>query len=751
MLAIYKKELKSYFHSMIGYVFMAFFLVVIGIYMYVYNFVYQVANFEYVLHAVTFIFIILIPILTMRLMAEEKKQKTDQLLFTSAVSMMKIVLAKFFAVLTLFSITMAVVCIYPLILRIFGEVPFGTSYSGIFGFFLMGAAFIAIGLFISSLTESQIISAVVSFIVLLFSYLAADLATVLPTDKLSTMIITIFLFTVFCYIVYLSIRKIYVAVGTWVLGTVALVLLYFFKSSFYDNLLSKIIKAVAIMEPFSNFCYGTINVADVFYYLSITALFIILTTLFIKESLSDKMRKGSVYRTGLMVVVAVLCVVLNLFAGELDFSLDLSSNKLYTITQDTKEFVEGLDNNITIYYICQDGQEDPSVEKIVNKYDSLNSKVKVVKKDPILYPTFTKKYTEGDVADNSIIVVNEDTDNYKYVAYSDMYEVGADSSGSYSVTGVDVEGQITSALDYVTNEALPVLYYTTGHGETELGSTINAAIKKQNVTSNSLATLTVEEIPDDCDILVINGPTSDFTDDEITMLRVYLANGGDAIVTMAYTTNDMSNFTGLLEYYGIYPSDGMLVEQFGYYMSNYVSNILPSYGSHEIVNDISSSGKYVVMPNSIGLTASDTVRDTVTLTDLLKTSDGSYSKVNLESETVDFEDGDINGPFDVGILAEEESEATGDTMKLAVYGSVYLFEESIISTGQFANTDIFTNTLDYMAEASSNISIAVTSLSTSYLSIPTTVQSILGVVFVIVLPLAILITGLIIWLRRRKN
>ena len=153
MLAIYKKELKSYFHSMIGYVFMAFFLVVIGIYMYALNFVYQVANFEYVLDNVTFIFIILVPILTMRVMAEEKKQKTDQLLFTSSVSMAKIVLAKYLAVLSLFGVTMLVICFYPLVLTAYGEVPFGTSYAAIFGFFLMGAALIAIGLFVISLLK----------------------------------------------------------------------------------------------------------------------------------------------------------------------------------------------------------------------------------------------------------------------------------------------------------------------------------------------------------------------------------------------------------------------------------------------------------------------------------------------------------------------------------------------------------------------------------------------------------------------
>ena len=135
MLAIYKKELKSYFHSMIGYVFMAFFLVVIGIYTYVINLSYQVANFEYVLKNVNFIFIILVPILTMRVIAEEKKQKTDQLLFTSAVSMPKIVIAKYLAVLSLFAVTMVIVCCYPLVLACFGDVAFSTCYTAILGLF----------------------------------------------------------------------------------------------------------------------------------------------------------------------------------------------------------------------------------------------------------------------------------------------------------------------------------------------------------------------------------------------------------------------------------------------------------------------------------------------------------------------------------------------------------------------------------------------------------------------------------------
>lgn len=747
MLAIYKKELKSYFHSMIGYVFMAFFLVVIGIYMYALNFVYQVANFEYVLNNVTFIFIILVPILTMRVMAEEKKQKTDQLLFTSSVSMAKIVLAKYLAVLSLFGVTMLVLCFYPLVLSAFGEVAFSTSYAAIFGFFLMGAALIAIGLFISSLTESQIISAVISFIVLLLCFLANQLASVLPTDKLPTMMITLVVFAAFCFVIYISMRKIYVAAGVWVLGTVAFILLYFFHGSFYDNLLAKMVGAIALMKPFENFCYGTIYLANIVYYVSVAALFVTLTTLFIKESLSDKIRKGSTYRTGLMVIVTVICVVVNLFVGELDVYADVSSQKLYSITQDTIDFVKGIDSKIKIYYVCKDGQEDPTVEKIVNKYDKLNKKVTVEKKDPVLYPNFTKKFTNDDVQQNSIIVVNEDTEKFKIVNYTDMYEYDASSQ---SVSAVDVEGQITAAIDFVTNKDLPVLYYTSGHGEVELGNTLTSIIKKKNIDANELKTLTVDEIPEDCDILVINGPTADFTDNELKMIRVYLANGGDAIITLQQTNNKMPNFTQLLEYYGIYQKEGIVLEQYGNYMSGYPTNIIPTLGTHEIVSNVSASGQYIVMPNCIGISESDTVRDSVTLTELMRTTEGAYSKVNVDSKTAEMEDGDIPGPFGLGVLAEEKSEATDETMKLVVFSSVYLFNEEIISTGQFANANIFRDTLGYMAPVGKNISISSISLTTDYLTIPETTQVILGIVFVIILPLAILVTGLVIWLRRRK-
>ena len=190
MLAVYKKELKSYFTSVIGWVFIAFFLILVGLYFMVYNLMNGYTDFSPVFSGVELFFILLlVPVLTMRIIAEENRQKTDQLLYTSPVSITKIILGKYLALITLFGIAMLVVCLYPLILSgLVKQVATGTeavdfaiAYGSILGFFLLGAAYIAIGMFISSLTESQVIAAVASGVIMIFTYLMTSLAGLLPS------------------------------------------------------------------------------------------------------------------------------------------------------------------------------------------------------------------------------------------------------------------------------------------------------------------------------------------------------------------------------------------------------------------------------------------------------------------------------------------------------------------------------------------------------------------------------------------
>ena len=284
MLAIYKKELRQYFNSMIGFVFLAFFLVIIGIYTWAYNLSSGLGNFEVTLGGISFMYVLLVPILTMRIVAEENRQKTDQLLYTAPVSLTKIIVGKYFAVLTLFSCAFIPICIYPLIIHMYGtDVRLAPAYSSIIGFYLLGAATIAIGLFISSLTESQVIASVVSFITLLLTFLLSNITGMLPTEAISQCVMIAVLWLVICLVFYHMMNNVTVLVMMAVIGEAAIWIIYAVKSSLYESLLTNILNTLALSTRFDDFSLGFLNYDAIVYYVSIAFLFVFLTIQMIKK------------------------------------------------------------------------------------------------------------------------------------------------------------------------------------------------------------------------------------------------------------------------------------------------------------------------------------------------------------------------------------------------------------------------------------------------------------------------------------
>ena len=284
MLAIYKKELRQYFNSMIGFVFLAFFLVIIGIYTWAYNLSSGLGNFEVTLGGISFMYVLLVPILTMRIVAEENRQKTDQLLYTAPISLTKIIVGKYFAVLTLFSCAFIPICIYPLIIHMYGtDVRLAPAYSSIIGFYLLGAATIAIGLFISSLTESQVIASVVSFITLLLTFLLSNITGMLPTEAVSQCVMIAVLWLVICLVFYHMMNNVTVLVMMAVIGEAAIWIIYAVKSSLYESLLTNILNTLALSTRFDDFSLGILNYDAIVYYVSIAFLFVFLTIQMIKK------------------------------------------------------------------------------------------------------------------------------------------------------------------------------------------------------------------------------------------------------------------------------------------------------------------------------------------------------------------------------------------------------------------------------------------------------------------------------------
>lgn len=277
MTAIYKRELKSYLTSMVGYLFIFFVLVLTGIYFSAYQLSAAYPKFETTLSAVTFVFLIGVPILTMRVLAEERKQKTDQLLLTAPVSVGNIVTGKYLALVTVYAIPILVLCTYPLIMSKFGTVDFGTAYTAILGFFLLGCANIAIGLFMSALTESQVIAAVLTFVLLFAFYMMNGISSFFSKTSMSTCVTFGLLILAAAIIVYTMIKNVLISAAVGVIGEVILVIVYLLKSSIFEGGIQKVLDIFNLSGHFDNFTNNIFDIKDIVYFLSVIAVCLFLT------------------------------------------------------------------------------------------------------------------------------------------------------------------------------------------------------------------------------------------------------------------------------------------------------------------------------------------------------------------------------------------------------------------------------------------------------------------------------------------
>ena len=277
MIAILKREFYSMFTNITGYLFCAFILLFAGIYMTLLNLKSGMANFEYVLGNMGFIFLIAIPVLTMRSVAEERRQKTDTLLYSLPVSVTQIVLGKFLAMLGVLLLPLLVLCVYPLILSFFGSVYLPASYGSIFGFFLLGGALAAIGLFISSLTENQVVSAVLCLVVGLINYYLSTIASYVSTSATSSAIAFVVLFIAVGAVVYLLTKNPVIAVGTAIVGSVAVMVVNAVSPDAMSGLFPKIMDKISLFERFYNFPNGVFDISALVYFVVIMAVFLFFT------------------------------------------------------------------------------------------------------------------------------------------------------------------------------------------------------------------------------------------------------------------------------------------------------------------------------------------------------------------------------------------------------------------------------------------------------------------------------------------
>lgn len=710
MIAIWKREFRAYFQSVIGWLFLAATFSIFGLYFYVYNLLYGSANISNTLSALGFLFLITVPVLTMRILAEERKNKTDQLILTAPISVGKIVAAKFLAMGAIFTIAVAAISLTPLILSAFGTVPFREDYVAILGFWLYGLTCIAIGLFVSSLTESQVIAAVLTFALLFLGYMMRSICSLISSG---------------------------------------------------GNVITEILGCFDLTGRLDNFYSGMFDLAGVFYYLSLILLFLFLTVQSIQKrrySVSRKKIGLGVFNAGMVAFGVALAVVLNLVVGSLPTTitqLDATTKKLYSLTDATKEMMRDLKEDITIYVLAAESTMDETLAKTLDRYASGSEHIKVEYKDPSKYPNFYTQYTDDtSITRNSLIVVGQKRN--KVVNYSSIYEGSYDSNYNWTTTGYDGEGQITSAIQYVTSDDMPVIYALEGHGEYELSGTFAQTIEKANIELTSINLLSYDAIPENAEAIIINGPTSDFSKDDAKKVSEYLSGGGKAFITTTYTDRDMSNFLSILSAYGVTVANGIVMEGDSdrYYQEPYY--LLPDVASDALTS--SASDNFVFVPSAQGLTypksdKEDETGEGISYTELLSTSDSAYIKTDTaEMETLEKEDGDIEGPFALGLdVKDTKGEETGT--ELIIYSCTGIFADNADQMVSGNNADLFSDAIaGLIDDAQENTTvIPVKEYEDATITVSAAVLAFSAIFGIIVLPVLLLIIGIAIWIKRRKR
>lgn len=700
MLAIYKRELKSYFHSFIGLLFIGVSLFFVGLYFTVYNVTYGSPYFSYAISSVIFVFLISVPVLSMRIIAEERHSKTDQLILTAPVSVGKVVFGKYLALLTIFAIPTLIICFYPIILSQFGSVPMTEAYLSILAYFLYGAAAIAIGVLVSALTESQVIAAVLSFGILFLGYMMSSICSIISST---------------------------------------------------GNIITDVLGIYDMYTPFALLLNGTLDMTAIVYFVSLSAISLFLATQVIQKrrySVSVKQFSVGAYSTVTIAVFVAVVVVVNMIVGQLPTSItsvDVTSNQLYSITDQTKAFLDTLDEDITLYVLVNEDEQDMTLAQTIERYDDYSDHITVTYVDPVLNPKFSSQYTDSSVYSNSIIVVSDQRS--KVVSYADIYESTYDYTTYQSITtGYDGEGQITSALDYVTSDDIPKVYTTQGHGESAFSYTLSATLEKGNVEMAELNLMDVEAVPDDAACVVIYAPQNDFSADDKDKILAYLDKGGNVIFISGGTETPLANCEEILAYMDLTMTEGFVVEGNADYYYQVPFYLLPDIVSNTYTSGIYGN-YYIFAPYANGFIVPES-SEGITYDSFLTTSETAYAKA-ITSQSYEKAEGDVEGPFAIGVEAVKTLEETDAT--LVAFSCSQLFTDDANSMVGGSNQQMLVNTISSFAGHEVNVSIPVKSFEVSYLTLSQTDIVLLGAVTVVLLPLACIIAGFVIWFRRRRK
>lgn len=458
----------------------------------------------------------------------------------------------------------------------------------------------------------------------------------------------------------------------------------------------------------------------------------------------DPVKYGG-YAAILTVGMALLLVLVNILVQQLDLKFDLTEEKLFSLSEESVNFLKGLDEDITIIALYEEGKAPREVQEMLTLYEKASPRVHVefmdLEKNPQLATEYEK---EGErLQQGSIIVKGERA--YRIIkSYDDLYDV--------NYTGFAAEKRITAAIHAVTTGASPVIYELVGHGEQRLARYgMSDFLERENLTSKELNLIKEGKVPDDAAMVLILAPTQDLTPGEAEILNTYLSEGGRLFVAADVRAGELPVLNELLSRYGAQFDYGFVIEQNRKYHKGNPYQVIPTVEYHDITKLVTQNKEALILQWTQAVKEEEIKRRNVNVMPLLTSSDRSFLRKDLEREDIQRGEGDIPGPHTLAAAIEERLDDRGEKKtRIVLVGAGTLLENLYPFNAQIpGNLDFFMGGVLWCIERKDMLSIPSKSLLNLPLSLTATQVLVYSVVVVAVIPLAFFITGTIIWLRRR--
>ncbi len=460
------------------------------------------------------------------------------------------------------------------------------------------------------------------------------------------------------------------------------------------------------------------------------------------------------YAALVTLAAVVILVVVNLIIQQFPASIDMTENRLFTLSDQTLELLDELESDINIYGLYRPGSENPNVVNVLEKYQRASNHITVEYMDPDRNPAFLRKYAEeGQTLSNGTLIVDSGTVN-RTISSIDLYDVSYSQQGEPRVMGFKAEQRITNALLYVTSGFTPRIYVLTGHREYDLSQlNLRSTVENENYEIESLNLLQRPDVPEDAAMVLVMYPESDLNEREAEALLEYLEADGSGFFLFHYIGRELPQFNGILESFGVTIDQAIVMEGNRNHLYNPDNPLFlsPVLEDHEITDPLSENNMTILMSNSMPVRTLEIRKRNIVIEPLLTTTTQSWVRTDTENGSLQKQPDDPEGPVDLAVAISRQKETMDEPegFRLVVAGNAQFVGPMPPFGNLKPNTDFFLNSLSWLNKRSDSISVRSKSLFELPLRMSGTMQLVYAGVFIVLIPLGILVAGLIVWLRRR--